>query len=213
MLRNIGIFLLTFSLTTPAIAEELRAIEYEAMYEQFVEKSQQGRYLKVSPGFLLRNTELDLSTLKVIVETPQGKRINVEIEPEFGASTFPIDESLIGGKVLTNAPAGGLGLVGVYQLKFEQSKTWQRQDILGSIEEFEEQRDRLGFFARWLAPDLSGFAIIFDDDESPRATVDEQTIEGENSQLIIPLDLVLDSDFSVITFSTVPSDIYFTLTD
>ncbi|PTB84988.1 hypothetical protein C9988_03010, partial [Pseudidiomarina aestuarii] len=152
MLRKMGMLLAGLALGAAVNAEELREIEYEAMYEQFVEKAEQRKYIKARPGFALRDTELDLTTLKVVVQTPKGERIDVEIEPEFGASNFPIDEALIGSKVLTNAPSGTLGFKVVLQLQLELAETWQRDDVVGSIKEFQSTREQLSFFARLLAP-------------------------------------------------------------
>lgn len=211
MLRKMGIFLAALAFGVAAIAEEMRAIEYEAMYEQFVARAEQGKYVKATPGFTVRDTELDLSTLTVIIETPQGERIDVEIEPALGASNFPIDKTLIGSKVLTNAPSGTLGFILVYQLELELTETWSRDDVVGSIEEFQEIRDQLGFFARLVAPDLAGFIVIFDNDEAPSATFAGETIEGKDSQLLLPIESVREGDFSEITFSSVPSEIYFYL--
>ncbi|HET8817038.1 MAG TPA: hypothetical protein VFM61_06275 [Pseudidiomarina sp.] len=208
MLRKMGILLAGLALGAAVSAEELREIEYEKIYDSLIDKRVSGRYIKSSLVIQVRNSDLDLSTLKVFIETENKTPIEVDIDTNIGATNFPMDESLIGSTVLTNAPEGSLGIGVTYEINSEGGDSLLRTDIVGTAKEYQEFIDGLGFFARLFAPDLTGFSIPLEENETMTATIGLKVIESENSRLFLPIDLVMQSDFSEIKFSSVPSGFY-----
>lgn len=214
MLRKMGMLIAALAFGAAANAEELREIEYEKIYDSFVEKRVSGRYIKSSPVISVKNSATELSALKVFIETHDQTRLEVDIdtnlaiETNVGVTNFPLDETLFGSKVITNAPPGGFGVGMAYEIDFKQGDSLSREEIVGSVQEYRNFIDGLGFFSRLLAPDLTGFGIPVDGNKTMTATIGTQVIKSENSKLFLPVELVMQDDYSEIKFSSVPYGVY-----